>query len=94
MPREDDKDKFQHFNDLYRKETIEVFRPSYVENRDEPNKALLVREKAKQATHCVACFKPRIVYAAKKEWKTNQDLITRHLEVYILMKFTFAYTEF
>ena len=80
MPREDDKDKFQHFDDLYGKETMEVFRPSYVENLYETNKALLIREKAQDSTECVACLKPRVVFANKKEWKTHLNQITSHLE--------------
>ena len=81
MPREDNKDKFQHFADLYGKETEETFRPSFEINLDEPNKALLTSQNTQQVIQCIACTKPRLVYAQRKSWKSHQNLIERHLEV-------------
>ena len=61
-PSEEHPDKYQHFADLYGKDTKEVFRPSYVENLDAGNKKLLVKEKGPRnsqmhklwdASHCI-----------------------------------------
>ena len=81
MPMTTNPDKFQHFEDLYRKETQEVYRPTYVENLDEPNRALLVVEKVRTTIRCVSCYKPRVVYADKKLWTSELVPITNHIEV-------------
>ena len=79
-PRDDDNSKFLHFEDLYGKEREEIFRPTYVENLDEDNKSLLVKEKAREVISCKDCLRPRVIYGDKKLWKIEEHMISRHTE--------------
>ena len=63
-PRGDDNSKFLHFEDVYGKETEEIFRPTYVENLDKDNKSLLVKKKSKGSY-----FVQRLLEIAGNLWR-------------------------
>ena len=79
-PRGDDNSKFLHFEDLYGKETEEIFRPTMSNISRRINKSLLAREKARGVISCKDCLKPRVIYGDKKLWKIEENVISRHTE--------------
>ena len=84
-PDEKNPGKFQKFGDLYGKDTAETFRPSYVENLDEGNKKLLVKEKVQGKIFCTNCSRPRVVYGDKKTFKNHNNIITSQIETLLFI---------
>ena len=80
MPKADEPKTFQHFEDLYVTDTYELFRPSYVNNLDEDSKALLMKERAHAQMQCLSCSKPRVVYAEKKVWNAEKQIVEGQME--------------
>ena len=82
MQKTDDPAKFQNFSALYQSETEtnEIHRPSFVEDLDEENKALLCKEKVRAKIICISCFKPRVVYGDKKQWKKDEVEVISQIE--------------
>ena len=81
MPKEGNDEKFKSFDEVYRTETKEEYRPSYVENLDEPLKHLFTKERALELIKCTTCLKPRVIYGEKKVWKAHVGPIMRMKEV-------------
>ena len=80
MPKADEPEKFQHFENLYGTDTYKLFRPSYMDNLDEDSKALFVKERAQAQMQCVSCSKPRVVYAEKKVWNAKKQIVEGQME--------------
>ena len=81
MPRDENDEKFKSFEEVYRTETKEEYRPSHVENLDEPLKHLFTKDRAIELIECATCLKPRVIYGEKKVWKANVGPIMRMKEV-------------
>ena len=83
MPKADDKAKFQQFAELYgsSSKTNKIHRPSYVENLDESQKTLLVKEKVRAKIICICYSKPRVIYGDKKNWKEEEKEVLAHMEI-------------
>ena len=80
-PRVGNDQKFMSFEEVYGTDTKEEYRPSYVENLDEPLKHLFTKERALDLVKCVTCLKPRVIYGEKKVWKEHVGPILRMKEV-------------
>ena len=54
-PRADDDSKFKSFDEVCGTNTEEVYRPSYIENLDEPLKQLFTKERVIDVIKCLTC---------------------------------------
>ena len=51
---------------------------------------MLKKERAQAQINCVSCFKPRVVYAEKKVYKKEENLVADYMEVNGNIKFQFG----